>query len=1447
MQISSKDWDGEQKTWLVTAHPDDKGKWSGVGKTSRTADNESGLVQGNPSQSSPQGDSATTSKAEQPITRANVETAQQQAAQKTEAKQEQFADNKLFTADKVAAARERMRKKLGTLNSGIDPELLVDGMTIAGAYIESGIRSFADYAKAMVEDMGDGVKPYLLSFWEGARNYPGLDTTGMTDPAGAARLAQQEAQADQSSADFTENAEASPRSDNGGQQGAQDGKETARHFASGLPRTLPVAETAQSRTLENKINNWLARSGRAGRVRFRQVRPVSLPDALNRALDRLHDTTGTRVVLFRNLTPEVEDFNGVNFRDGTLYISEDSQHPVTLAAAHEWVHNLKRTNPQLYQELEDEVRRQGRLDAWHERNVKEEGQDRGRDHAIEELTAAAVSDALTDPVFLQRLAERDQSAFRRVAKAFLKFLKTLTNGWKDQGSNAYLQDVEAFRDKLEQVLDKLPAAKQKPGLIEALFLRVWHGTPHRGIEKTGFRLNKIGTGEGAQAYGWGMYFASMREVAKEYADKLSGAQVYFDKSPSTQYELEVVDAINASLRTAQSGARGMRAREVWQQFANPLRDRLYGNAYAGIKPLPEAELKRALGLQEAALRLGEPSVLNEGQLYSLDLPVEESDLLDWDKPLSEQPEKVRRALIRADVMDESALGEYTGQQFYEGMVRDRMMLDGMSRSDSAKAASEYLQSIGIPGLRYLDGNSRSGGQGSHNYVIWDEALMTPEAADIQPMFSRRAGKHGANTNPDILYSKSGKPVTNPTAVKMRRAMVQRTVDALAKGWAKAPNVTVVDSMQDERVPEAVRKADAAQRSQGAMGEPEGFWYRGQVYLVASALPTSADAARVLYHEVLGHHGLRGHFGKDLDRVLDQVIKLRRKDVQAKAQEYGLDMGNPEHAGYAAEEVLAELAQTRPDLGFVQRAIAAIRNFLRAHVPGFKALELTDADIVQGYLLPARGWVERGADAGSAADGPMLSRSGNADTEAQRQFKETERAYGGKAAYDRAKAAGKTKLTYGQWVQVRTPNFKAWFGDWEAVRAQERLDAMEPVQVRVPDAWRGLGHAELRQKMAEELDRMVREKTQIEHPELGMIQVGRAGAKKTSGSARDPAKSLVAADIEALIPASIYARTEPSRGGDGPDIEGYSTLLARVDVDGVPLVASFTVRHQSDGQWYYNAVALHDGKEKAQDSYGRPDQQAGSRFAPIAGLSDFIRRPLARVNPEAVSKVVDSATGEPLVVYHGTGADFSVFDGKKSGSHTREVDARKGFFLSSSPEIASEYAEEAGANGGANIMPAYVSLQNPLVIDEGGRNYDPIRFNDYIVRAKEQGHDGVLPRNTGDGMSDGSRGRGAPCLQRRPSRGGVRPAKRLLRWRDGPLLQWTSCASSTVGSLSIAPVAANYWRTPVQESNDKKAKAKSNPTSSQARQLLTKTLAYLGEKDNDHNLQRLARRREKQGK
>ena len=51
--------------------------------------------------------------------------------------------------------------------------------------------------------------------------------------------------------------------------------------------------------------------------------------------------------------------------------------------------------------------------------------------------------------------------------------------------------------------------------------RIDDGTPRRGIEQTGFSLQKIGTGEGAQAYGWGLYFASKREVAEYYRNQLA--------------------------------------------------------------------------------------------------------------------------------------------------------------------------------------------------------------------------------------------------------------------------------------------------------------------------------------------------------------------------------------------------------------------------------------------------------------------------------------------------------------------------------------------------------------------------------------------------------------------------------------------------------------------------------------------------------------------------------------------------------------------------------------------------------------------------------------------------------------------------------------------------------------------------------------------------------------
>lgn len=204
--------------------------------------------------------------------------------------------------------------------------------------------------------------------------------------------------------------------------------------------------------------------------------------------------------------------------------------------------------------------------------------------------------------------------------------------------------------------------------------------------------------------------------------------------------------------------------------------------------------------------------------------------------------------------------------------------------------------------------------------------------------------------------------------------VRATVDAIRAAWANGPEVIVAYDMSDAAIPRAARLADDAQRSGGAVGDPEGFYYGGKVYLLASQLPTPQDAARVLMHEALGHHGLRGVFGTALDGVLEQIVAVRSQDVRRKAEEYGLDYESPKQRLDAAEEVLAEWAQTRPELGYVRRAVAAVRTWMRRHVPGMKGRTVTDDEIIRSYILPARGWVERGAGAGQQSK-TSFSRAG----------------------------------------------------------------------------------------------------------------------------------------------------------------------------------------------------------------------------------------------------------------------------------------------------------------------------------------------------------------------------------------------------------------------------------------------------------------------------------------
>lgn len=280
--------------------------------------------------------------------------------------------------------------------------------------------------------------------------------------------------------------------------------------------------------------------------------------------------------------------------------------------------------------------------------------------------------------------------------------------YKDTKNNRKLLDA-VTRDESGNIVPLSQRFNAKKS--QEFYQQAWHGTPHRGIEQTGFKLNKIGTGEGAQAYGWGMYFASQREVSEGYRKALEfndnevqdEAEAFIDRADGSD-RMAIADLLHAAKNTS----------------LDPATRKLYEDAAQWIKD----------GKKKT----------NPGQLYSAEIP-ENDELLDWDKPLNEQPQKVLDALNlyinlqgyehytpeghRAPVLVKRGIsGDTTGQQLYNSALF----------GNTPQEKSDMLRSAGIPGLRYLDGNSRSRGEGSHNYVIWDEALLTPEKAKIQAYY-----------------------------------------------------------------------------------------------------------------------------------------------------------------------------------------------------------------------------------------------------------------------------------------------------------------------------------------------------------------------------------------------------------------------------------------------------------------------------------------------------------------------------------------------------------------------------------------------------------------------------------------------------------------------------------------------------------------------------------------
>lgn len=256
-------------------------------------------------------------------------------------------------------------------------------------------------------------------------------------------------------------------------------------------------------------------------------------------------------------------------------------------------------------------------------------------------------------------------------------------------------------------------------------IRAYHGSPH---DFDRFSLDKIGTGEGAQAYGHGLYFAENEGVAQSYRDTLSRRNVTgtFDGMPlnDTRDWWKAVDKANAE---------DWRVGKLLDQYGRVGGDKEWFVRQARDEYRDQPAMLQALDSFNARM----DATHRQGKMYEVNIKANPDDFLDWDKPLSEQPPLVQDLARNSDLsgvpsrtrrMIEAWRGEYTPP---EGMV-----VPEPTGNDLHSALTDYgtdigrntrlterLREAGIPGIKYLDRGSRGNGDGSRNYVVFDDSLI----------------------------------------------------------------------------------------------------------------------------------------------------------------------------------------------------------------------------------------------------------------------------------------------------------------------------------------------------------------------------------------------------------------------------------------------------------------------------------------------------------------------------------------------------------------------------------------------------------------------------------------------------------------------------------------------------------------------------------------------------
>ncbi len=297
------------------------------------------------------------------------------------------------------------------------------------------------------------------------------------------------------------------------------------------------------------------------------------------------------------------------------------------------------------------------------------------------------------------------------------------------------------------------------------------------------------------------------------------------------------------------------------------------------------------------------------------------------------------------------------------------------------------------------------------------------------------------------------------------------------------------------------------------------------------------------------------------------------------------------------------------------------------------------------------------------------------------------------------------LTPQQYRQVRTPEFKRWFGDWEKVArfkaAVEKIMSMDPVAAISGQEFQKDGIP-----LTEKVTKFWKERFNgvAISPELGEVRLDLEGVKSSIGHGIGSLKSAAFACVEDVIRNGVVFDRQKNWKERGYDT---AVIAAPVTIKGVEYVCEVVVEQRTNRQGFY----LHEVeiKKKLEDVF-KTSTEGGTPQASRSILA--LRAEDVKREEEGMSKVVDE-NGEPLVVYHGSPHVFTVFDVERSGENFNRSREDGGLlFFSSLPETAEDVLHDLEGRfpgtglESARLYACFMRLRRPFTLDLGDASQRP---------------------------------------------------------------------------------------------------------------------------------------------